>query len=231
MKQPKKKNMTRDKAYRKNRGWKMLGKLISCSMAGIIMLAISPEAANAAGPKPSVPFKDTLDKFMYCVLPYPEYEFMRDNEFAWNIKLHYDLLPDDIQNPTPILTGCLIIHKWFNAFGDDDILSQYENVTRLVSPSTRDDIVHIVDYLFESSPNRQCGSDEPKYQLMDLVYRQCLSGAEWIKIARTERTMEKSLQNYEHRPERFDKQMRRIMREADENSRVMDSIRRNSEGP
>ena len=218
--------MTLDKAYWKNRVWKMFGKFIVWSMAGIL-LAISPVGANAAGNKPSVPFKETLDKFMYCVLPYPEYEFMRDNELAWNIKLHYDLLPDDIENPTPILTGCLIIHKWFNAFGDDDILSQYENVARLASPSTKDELIRIVVYLFESSIHQQCDNDEPKYQLMELVYRQCLSAAEWVKIARNERGLEKSLQNYEHDPERFGRQMERIMREADEASKEMDSLKKN----
>ncbi len=209
----------------------MFGKFTVWSMAGIL-LVISPEVSNAAGENPSVQFEEPLKNFMHCVLPSHEYLFMRDNAFVWNIKLHYELMrANDIQTPTSTLTGCLIINKWFNAFRDKDILSDHKNVERLTSPSIKNELVRIAGYLFENSPHQQCSGDQAEYQLMERIHRQSCVAAGWAYAKKNDWKWEKSLQNYECNPEKFERQIKRIMRESNENSRVQDSIRRNTEGP
>ena len=209
----------------------MFAKFIVWSMT-CILLAIAPEVSNAAGENPTVQFEEPLKNFMRCVLPAHEYLFMRDNAFVWNIKLHYDLMrANDIQAPTSALTGCLIINKWFNAFRDKDILSDYKNVERLTSVSIKNNLIGIAGYLFESSPHQQCSGDQAKYQLMERIYRQRCVAAGWAYAKKNDWKWEKSLQNYKCDPEKFERQMKQIMRESNENSRVLDSIRRNTEGP
>ena len=231
MKQSKEKKMTLDKAYWKSRVFKMFAKIVIWSMTGIL-LAISPDVGSAAGENPSVPFEEPLKNFMRCVLPSHEYLFMRDNAFVWNIKLHYELMrANDIQTPTSTLTGCLIINKWFNAFRDKDILSDYKNVERLTSVSIKNELIRIAGYLFENSPYQQCSGDEAKYQLMERIHRQRCVAAGWAYAKKNDWKWEKSFQNYEHDPGKVERQIKRIMRESDENSRVLDSIRRNNAGP
>ena len=79
MKQSQEKTMTLDKACWKGRGLEIVRKIYCLVHDGHPAGHLARNWKRCGRGIRPVPFKETLDRFMSCVLPYPEYEFMLEN--------------------------------------------------------------------------------------------------------------------------------------------------------